>query len=107
MIPMVANADTFIKAKETPITKNNNLKYQNPLVIGITAQIMVTINNAINIDFFKPIFGKKEANKKEAKAIGKSLKPSKTEASALEISKLRCICKITVPTLFNKIAKTK
>jgi hypothetical protein len=66
-----------------------------------------TIAKPINIDFFNPILGKKEANIKEAIVIGISLKPSKILASAFKTSKLLCTCNKTYPTLFNKNAKTK
>lgn len=90
IIPIVAKTETFIIAKETPITKNNILKYQKAFEKGIIAQIIATNAKPINIDFFNPILGKKEAIKKEVMAIGKSLNPSKMEASAFEISKFLC-----------------
>jgi hypothetical protein len=104
---MVANTAILISAKETPMTKNRILKYQNPFVKGVIKQKIETKAKPNNIDFFNPILGKKEAKIKEAMAIGISLNPSKTLALPLETSMLRCTCNMTVPTLFNRNAKTK
>ncbi|WP_231433784.1 MULTISPECIES: hypothetical protein [unclassified Chryseobacterium] len=74
---------------------------------AITKHIQLTTNNAINIEFLIPIFGKNDAKINEQMAIGKSLKPSRTLAEDLEIPKFCCTCKMTVPTEFKRIAKTK
>jgi len=52
----------------------------------MTEQLTVTKAKPISIERFKPIFGNSEANRKEAKAIGKSLKPSRTLAADFVIS---------------------
>jgi len=77
------------------------------LAKGITKHIQLTKSKAISIDLLIPILGKNEARMKEQIAIGRSLKPSRTLAEDLEIPKFCCICKITVPTEFRRIAKTK
>jgi hypothetical protein len=104
---MDVKTEILIKAKETPTIVNNSLKNQNSLANGITKHIQLTRNKAINIDFLMPIFGKNDAKIKEQIAIGRSLKPSKTLAEDFEIPKFCCICNITVPTEFKRIAKTK
>jgi hypothetical protein len=104
---MDVKTEIFIKAKEIPTMVNNNLKNQKSFAKGITKHIQLTKNKAISIDFLIPILGKNEARIKEQMAIGRSLKPSKTLAEDFEIPKFCCICKITVPTEFKRMAKTK
>ncbi|ATC84280.1 hypothetical protein PAGA_b0354 [Pseudoalteromonas agarivorans DSM 14585] len=48
-----------------------------------------------------------EATTKDIIAIDKSLNPSKTDASVLLTPSVFIACKMTVPTLFNNIAKIK
>lgn len=107
VIPMAAKVEILIIAKDTPILKNKTLKYQNAPIKGRIKVDTVTMPKPINMDRFKPIRGRNEANKNEAIAIGISLKPSRILASALEISKCLCTWRITVPTEFNNMAKTK
>lgn len=104
---MEVKTDIFINANEIPTMANSILKDQKLFEKGITKHIQLTKNKAINIDFLIPIFGKNEAKIKEQIAIGRSLKPSKTLAEDFEIPKFCCTCKITVPTEFKRIAKTK
>lgn len=104
---MEVKTEILINAKETPTMVNNSLKNQKALEKGITKHMQLTKNRAINIEFLIPIFGKKDAKMNEQIAIGRSLKPSKTLAEDFEIPKFCCICKITVPTEFKRIAKTK
>jgi hypothetical protein len=105
--PIEVKTEILIKAKETPTVANNNLKTQKVLVNGITKHIQLTSNKAINIDFLIPILGRKEARMNEHMAMGRSLKPSKTLAEDFEIPKFCCTCRITVPTEFRRMAKTK
>lgn len=105
--PIEVKTEILINAKEIPTMVNSNLKNQKSLAKGITKHIQLTKNNPINIDFLIPIFGKNDAKINEQIAIGKSLKPSKTLAEDFVIPKFCCICKITVPTEFKRIAKTK
>lgn len=105
--PIDVKTETFIKAKEIPTIVKSNLKNQKSFAKGITKHIQLTKKSAISIEFLIPILGKKEANKKEQIAIGRSLKPSKILAEDFEIPKFCCICKITVPTELRRIANTK
>ena len=105
--PIEVKTDILIKAKETPTVANNNLKTQKVLVNGITKHIQLTRNKAINIDFLIPILGRNEARMNEQIAMGRSLNPSKTLAEDFEIPKFCCTCRMTVPTEFRRIAKTK
>jgi hypothetical protein len=105
--PIEVKTEILIKAKETPTVANNNLKTQKALVNGITKHIQLTRNKAINIDFLIPILGRNEARMNEHIAMGRSLKPSKTLAEDFEIPKFCCTCRITVPTEFRRMAKTK
>ena len=102
MSPMVAYTVTLMSAKETPTIKNNNLKYQKSSAKGMRKQPAATIASAASMEFFKPNFGRKEASKNEAMAIGKSLNPSRTLAADFVTSKFNCICKMTAPTLFEQ-----
>ncbi|CAI8729475.1 hypothetical protein EMIT036CA2_10439 [Chryseobacterium sp. IT-36CA2] len=105
--PIEVKTDILINANETPTVANNNLNTQKSLVNGITKHIQLTSNKAVSIDFLIPIFGRNEARMKEHMAIGRSLKPSKMLAEDFEIPKFCCTCRITVPTEFRRIAKTK
>ena len=105
--PIEVKTDILINAKETPTVANNNLNTQKSLVKGITKHIQLTSNKAVSIDFLIPIFGRNEARMKEHRAIGRSLKPSSTLAEDFEIPKFCCTCRMTVPTEFRRIAKTK
>jgi len=105
--PIEVKTEILIKAKETPTVANNNLKTQKVLVNGITKHIQLTRNKAINMDFLIPILGRNEARMNEHIAMGRSLNPSKTLAEDFEIPKFCCTCRITVPTEFRRIAKTK
>ena len=105
--PMVVKTEIFIRANEIPTTQNNSLKYQNALENGMMKHMTVTNANAIIIALFRPIFGRNDASKNEQIAMGKSLKPSKTLALDLEMSKFCCICKITVPTELSSMANKK
>lgn len=105
--PIEVKTDILIRAKETPTIANSILKNQKAFAKGITKHMQLTKSNAINIDFLIPIFGKNEARINEHMAIGRSLNPSSTLAEDFEIPKFCCTCKITVPTEFRRIAKTK
>jgi hypothetical protein len=105
--PIEVKTEILIKAKETPTVANNNLKTQKVLVNGITKHIQLTRNKAINMDFLIPILGRNEARMNEHIAMGRSLNPSKTLAEDFEIPKFCCTCRMTVPTEFRRIAKTK
>jgi hypothetical protein len=104
---MDVKTEIFIKAKEIPTIVNKSLKNQKSFAKGIIKHMQLTKNKAINIEFLIPILGKNDAKINEQMAIGRSLKPSKTLAEDFEIPKFCCICKITVPTEFKRIAKTK
>lgn len=105
--PIEVKTEILIKAKETPTIANNNLKIQKSLENGITKHIILTKSNAVSIEFLIPILGRNEARMKEQIAMGRSLNPSNTLADDFEIPKFCCTCKITVPTEFRRIAKTK
>ena len=105
--PIDVKTDILINANDTPTVANNNLNTQKSLVKGITKHMQLTRNKAISIDFLIPIFGRNEARMKEHMAIGRSLKPSKMLAEDFEIPKFCCTCRITVPTEFRRMAKTK
>jgi len=105
--PIEVKTDILIKAKETPTIANNILKNQKALAKGITKHMQLTRNKAISIEFLIPILGRNEARMNEQMAMGRSLKPSRTLADDFEIPKFCCTCKITVPTEFRRIAKTK
>lgn len=104
---MEVKTEILINAKEIPTIVNRSLKNQKLLAKGIIKHMQLTKNNAINIEFLIPIFGKNDAKMNEQIAIGRSLKPSKTLAEDFDIPKFCCICRITVPTEFNRMAKTK
>ncbi|CAD0221099.1 conserved protein of unknown function [Chryseobacterium sp. JV274] len=59
------------------------------------------------MDFLIPILGRNEARMNEHIAMGRSLNPSKTLAEDFEIPKFCCTCRMTVPTEFRRMAKTK
>jgi hypothetical protein len=105
--PIDVNTEIFIKANETPTMVNNNLKNQKSLAKGMTKHIQLTRKRAINIEFLIPIFGRNDARINEHMAIGRSLKPSRILAEDFEIPKFCCTCRITVPTEFRRMAKTK
>ena len=96
-----------MSAKLTPMLKNNNLALRNELPKYMPMQPKKTIRRPINMAFLQPSFGKKEAINKETKAIGKSLKASKTDALLSVILYTLMDFEMTIPTLFSKIAKTK
>lgn len=104
---MEVKTEIFINAKDIPTIVKSNLKNQKELEKGIKKHIQLTKNKPINIEFLIPILGRNEAKINEQIAIGRSLNPSKTLAEDFEIPKFCCTCKITVPTEFNRIAKTK
>ena len=105
--PMDVKTEILINAKETPTMANNNLKNQNAFEKGMIKHIPLTRKRAISMEFLIPILGKNEARIKEQIAIGRSLKPSKTLAEDFEIPKFCWTCRITVPTEFRRMAKTK
>ena len=105
--PIEVKTEILIKAKETPTVANNSLKTQKVLVNGIIKHIQLTRNKAINMDFLIPILGRNEARMNEHIAMGRSLNPSKTLAEDFEIPKFCCTCRMTVPTEFRRMAKTK
>ena len=96
-----------MSAKLEPIAANNNLVMPKLAVKGINKQVMVIKPSAINIALLYPILVIYDETKKETIAMLRSLNASKTEAAPSVTEKLFCTCRITVPTLFNKIAKTK
>lgn len=105
--PIEVNTEILIRAKEIPTMVNNSLKNQKSLANGITKHIQLTSSKAISMEFLMPILGRNEARMKEHMAIGRSLNPSNTLAEDFEIPKFCCTCKITVPTEFRRMAKTK
>lgn len=88
--PIAVKTEILISANEIPTTQNNILKYQKASASGIRKHMMLTRANAISIDLFSPILGRKDARRKEQIAIGKSLKPSKILASDFEMPKFCC-----------------
>ena len=96
-----------MRAKLTPILKNNNLALRNELPKYMPMQPKKTIARPINIAFLQPSFGKKDAINKETKAMGKSLNASKTDALLSVILYTFIDLEMTIPTLLSKIAKTK
>jgi hypothetical protein len=105
--PIEVKTDIFIKANEIPTIANSSLKNQKPFENGITKHMQLTRKRAISMEFLIPIFGRNDARINEHIAIGRSLKPSRTLAEDFEIAKFCCTCRITVPTEFKRIAKTK
>ncbi|MDQ1101372.1 hypothetical protein QE403_002579 [Chryseobacterium sp. SORGH_AS 1048] len=105
--PIDVKTEILINAKDTPTTANKSLKNQKALAKGMMKHMHVTISKAASMEFRIPIFGRKDARMNEQIAIGRSLKPSSTLAWDLEIPKFCCTCKITVPTEFRRMAKTK
>ena len=98
--------EIFIRANETPTIVKSNLKTRNHWKRHNKTHTTHQ-KSAVSIAFLIPILGRNEAKMKEQIAIGRSLKPSRTLAEDFEIPKFCCTCKITVPTEFSKIAKTK
>ena len=96
-----------MRAKLTPILKNNNLALRNELPKYIPMQPKKTIIRPISMAFLQPSFGKKEAINKDTNAMGRSLKASKADALLSVISYTFMDLEITIPTLFSKMAKTK
>jgi hypothetical protein len=70
-------------------------------------QANVTMARPASIEFLYPILGRKDAIKNETRAMGRSLNNSKVLAATSSTPYTFCDFRITMPTLFSKMAKTK
>ena len=78
--PIKLYTESLIKAKLTPMLKNNSLALKKVLPKYMTRHPKKTMPKPISMAFLYPSLGRKEAMSNDTMAIGKSLKASKIEA---------------------------